>query len=501
MSMQLDESRLLMAPAAVRSRLASAKEAHLKLARQYPNAFMTYVLKDEETGKPILQSPIHQEWNWLFSGDVSRLLIWSHVEAGKTTQMSIGRVLFELGKNPNLRVVVCSNTGGQAQKICMMIAKYIEQSEELHEVFPHLKKARGLPWNQNQLYVQRETKAKDPSVQTLGIHGNILGSRIDLLIMDDLLDYENTVSPTQREDLWAWYHATLEGRLTRRSRVLCIGTAWHREDIMHRFAKNPGWVAVRYPVVDGDGKSRWPDRWPDDRIAQKREALGPLEFSRQFLCIARSDEDARFKKEWIDQCLKRGLGKTLIHALERVPDGYKTYTGVDLGVRVKAGSDLTSIFTIAVAPNGDRQVLDIQAGRWAGPDIVRRLVDTHNRYGSIVIVENNAAQQFIVDFTKEMSAVPVKSFTTTGRAISHAEFGIEGLATELANGKWIIPSVEINGRYRAASPDLDAWVNELLYYDPAGHPGDRLMSSWFAREGARMAKPKIQFGRLNTTVR
>lgn len=498
---------LVYTPTTVRQQLEEARRQHRRLARSRPNAFMTYVLKDEETGRSILQTEDQMEWQDLADRE-RRLLIWGHVESGKTNQIAVGRVLYELGRNPNLRVAIVSNTADQAAKICLAVQKYIERSEELHEVFPDLRRDRRMPWNNHQLYVERETRAKDPSVQTCGIHGNILGARIDLLILDDLLDYENTHSPSQREDLWAWYHATLEGRLTRHARVWAVGNAWHREDFLHRLAQSPAWCARRYPVIDPDtGATRWPERWPAERIEQKRLDLqSPTEFARQMLCIARSDEDSRFKKAWIDQCLRRGLGRQLRYALTVLPPGYKTYTGVDLGVRVKAGSDVSVLFTIVVHPNGDREVLDVQAGRWAGPEIVQRIIDVHHRYHSIVLVESVSAQQFIVDFTKALSAVPVKPFNTTGKGntatnVHHMEFGIEGLATEMANAKWIIPAVQVGSMLRAAHPQLDAWVNELLYYEPRAHPGDRLMASWFAQSGARVRRPKVQYGHLNLTRR
>ena len=468
-------------------------EMHAVAARTDGAAFCSYVLKNEETAQTILNSPIHEEWHWL-ADRYKRLILWAHVEAGKTQQMAIGRSLYELGRNPNLRIVICSNTHGQAEKSLKSIQKYVTDSLELRNVFPEMRRDRNASWNSSNMTVQRETRAKDPSIQITGLHGNILGSRIDLLIMDDILDYENTLSERQREDLWAWYHSTLETRLTREARILCIGTAWHRDDAMHRFAANPVWTAFRYPVLD-DGEPTWPEQWPGSRIEEKRVILGPVEFARQLLCVARSDEDSRFKVAWVNQCKAKGEGKELVYALSQVPPGYKTYTGVDLGVRTKAGSDLTCLFTIAVAPNEDRIVLNCDAGRWGGPEIVDKIIDHYDRYQSIVIVENNAAQEFILQFTKKKSAVPVMPYTT-GTAIRHPEFGLEALAAEMANGKWVIPC-----RNNVCHPEVDAWINELLYYDPRAHAGDRLMASWFAREGARMTKPKIQHRRIDLMTR
>lgn len=487
----------VVAPA-LRAQLSELSELHRRAARVDPNAFLTYVLRSEDVALPLVQSRWHMEWQALASR-YPRLILWSHVESGKTSQLSIGRALWELGRNPGLRILVLSNTNDQAMKIATTIGRYIEESVELHAVFPELRRDKTMPWTRNQLYVKRPGKAKDPSVRSLGIHGNILGGRVDLLIVDDILDYENTLTPAQREDLDRWFKATLEGRLTRNARVWMVGNAWHIDDLMHRYAKSPVWHAVRYPVVSASGTPTWPESWPQERIDAKRQVLGSIEFSRQMMCVARSDEQARFKQDWIRRSLDNGNGRRLAYGLQTIPDGYRTYTGVDLGVRerrsTKRQPDLTVMFTIVVHPNGSREVLDVDSGRWAGPEIVSRIIDKHHRYHSIVLVENNAAQDYILQFTRAASAVPVQAFTT-GRNKYHMEFGIEGIATEMANGKWIIPN-----EGGAMHPEVEAWVNDLLYYDPAAHPGDRLMASWFAREGARQVKPKIQFGKLDILSR
>ncbi len=465
-----------------------------QMARTLPNSFMEYVLRDEETGDMVEQADIHQSWQDLCS-EYKRLLIWSHVESGKTNQISIGRVLYELGKNPALRVAVVSNTQDQAKKIVGAIAKNIEQSADLAKVFPNLK--RGDIWTQTSLAVRRPMVSKDPRVQAFGIHGAVLGARIDLLVLDDVLDFENCRTPALREELWAWYHATLSGRLTRDSRVWIVGTAFHPDDALHRFARQPSYKAVRYPIIDpATGKSRWPERWPMSRIEERRAEMAhvPSEWARQYLCQARDDSEARFKQEWIDKGVARGSDKKLIYGLQRIPARCKVYTGVDLAVQRHSAAGETVLFTIMVYPNGDREILNIEGGKWSGPDIVGRIIDTHRRYMSICVVENNAAQDFIIQFARGEFAVPIHAFTT-GRNKAHPEFGVESIAAEMAGGKWIIPSKG------GLDSQVHEWINEMLYYDPTAHTGDRLMACWFAREGVRMASKKVQYGRLDLMSR
>ena len=217
---------------------ARARALRLELARRDPDVFMSMVLQDEESGNVVQQGPYHSEWQKLITKQ-RRLIVWSHVESGKTQQLSIGRVLWELGVNPALRIVVVSNTGMQSQKLVKSVGEYIDQNEVLHEIFPDL--VRGGPWTSDNITVKRSTPAKDPSMQAVGMHGNILGARIDLLILDDVLDYENTRTDYQRREAQRWVESTLFGRLTRKARAVFIGNAWHREDMMHNFAMRPGW--------------------------------------------------------------------------------------------------------------------------------------------------------------------------------------------------------------------------------------------------------------------
>lgn len=464
------------------------KEGRRALARKLPNVFIPYVLRDEQTGVPLVQAPTHRSWQDLMTKH-ERLLLWAHVEAGKTAQVSVGRVLWELGCDPSMRAVICSNTFGQAAKPVGLVSRYIEESDALHEVFPEL--LPGEPWTTGHLHVKGRNFSKDPSVQAVGVHGNIMGARIDLLILDDILDLENTSTPKQREELQRWVYATLFSRLTKRARVIIIGNAYHPEDLLHHLAKQSGYTALRYPVVDDNGVPRWPEQWSLERIATRRtELAGQVgEFARSMLCVARDDVSARYQRAWIDNALVRGADRTLAYALRTVPPRCKVYTGVDLGVGRKKSNDLTSLVTVLVHPNADRELLCIESGRWAADVILANIVDTHRRFHSICVVENNAAQDFIAQCAAARG-VPVRPFTT-GSNKAHPEFGVESLATEFANCKWIFPC------RGGMHPELDALITELLYYSASAHTGDRHMALWFAREGARMGNRKVEFGNVD----
>jgi hypothetical protein len=475
-----------------------ARAAQIALSRRSGAEFNKFVLRDEETGGPVHNSPAHEEWHQLFDRH-RRVVLWSHIESGKTASVSIGRCLFEIGNNQDLRICIVSNTGGQSAKIVMAIAGYIQRSERLHLVFPRLVPA--LPWTQTAITVQRDSHAKDPSIQCTGVHGHVLGSRIDLLILDDILGYENTRTKAQREELLRWYKSTLAGRMTRHGRVIAVGTAWHPEDLMHHLATLPGWMHRRFSVVLPSGESAWPERWPLDRVARTRGELGPLEAARQLDCRPSDDESERFKTEWIDRCKREGDGYGVYRSLaellrpgERLPKGAFVAVGVDVGASLRADGAKTVLFCALFYPDGVAQVLCIEAGHLTGPQIVERCIEMHLRYNAMIFVEDNGAQRFLLQFAERLNrSVPILPHNT-GSNKNDPVFGITSIGVELYRGGWIIP----NDRGEC-DPEVSAWIADMRAFRPEVHTGDYLMASWICREGARWLR-NGRLGRVSVQV-
>jgi len=480
----------------------------VQVSRKNPNEFCEYVVRNElpaAKGRKITQARVHEEMQRLFTNH-PLIIMWSHVESGKTAQ-AIGRVLWELGHEPNLRVAICSGAEKQARKITKAVKEHIERSPELHEVFPNLVPQDKGSWGVNELTVKRPIIAKDPTIQiaTVG-SGSITGSRLDLVVLDDILTPENTRTQEARDKIAEWLDANIISRLTDSSRVWLLGNAQHPDDMMHRLASNPSWVAQTFPVLREDGTSNWPEQWPLARINERRKTLQhrPEEFERSMMCRAAAGTSGSFKRAWIDICLKRGAGKAqYFNQYDRVtpeqrrfsmPPGFSTICGVDIGglaqtVARRRKSDKTVFFTIARHPNGHREVLDIRgSNQWVGIDLIRMMQNIHMMYGCIFFVESNQAQKLVVDFTRDLSAVPVQYFNTGGNKMD-PDFGVTSIGVEMAGGQWIIPS---NDAGQAANPEIAKWIMDMLDYRPGFHTGDFLMASWIAREGARAGLRKAQ---------
>lgn len=467
------------APTAIRRRASRSRKARVQMARVDGAEFNRFVLKHEETGAPVRNAPYHDEWH-ADMDEHDRIVLWGHVESGKTQQISVGRVLFELGQNPELRTVIISATSSAATKIGTVVKQYIEESDELHEVFPKLQPG-GKKWTENAFTVRRKSRAKDASVQSVGMYGMIYGARIDRLVLDDVLRWENIQTHAARDKSERWLKSTLWGRLTARAKVRFLGNAWHPKDAMHNLGQNSQWLAKRYPVLDEKGNSVWPEQWSLERIAKFKIDPGPLEYARQLMCVSQDESTRRCPDAWINLCKEEGEGVRMMHALNTsdrsvVPEGCFTVTGVDLASSKKKSalqklSAKTVIFTILVYPNEDRQVLWVDSGQFKAPEIRDKVIEHHDRYGSTVFVEDNGVQAWMIELVSEIRAIPILAFHT-GMNKWDPKTGVETVFVEFSNSKWVIPSLDAI----PLSQEVIEWLAECSNFHPSAHTGDHLMA-------------------------
>ena len=458
-------------------------QLRILLARKNPNAFIQLVLRDEETGVPVTQAPTHKRIQAAIN-EHKYLVCMAHVESGKT-QQAIGRALFELGKNPNLRVCIASATKDVAENLAATISRYIAEPDlsggMLHRVFPNLKPEPGGKWSADKgYYIERKGNPKDPSIRSVGLHGSILSARIDFLVIDDLITGETTATEYRRKDVLDWYAGTLRGRLTKDARVVFLCNAWHEDDAAAVLSKRPGWSQIVIPVEEADGTLNWEDRWPKDRIESWRME-DPLEASRLLDCVRRKVGQNRFREEYIELCKKRGMPLLNRLTKDNLPTGAKVYTGVDLAFSKSRGRHQSCMFTILVFPDGRKRILNIRAGQWTANEFYRELSDLNRDFPTTeILVEDNVAQKWIQQLaTGQFSNV--RGFSTTGQKKKNENFGVESIANELAAGLWEIPC----NNSMQPWPLVAEWINDMRTYDPSGHTGDLLMASWFAREASR----------------
>jgi hypothetical protein len=488
-------------PISPTEQLARLRLKRAAAARVAPGAFTELVLRDNQ-GRQLTLAPMHREFHRLAEKH-KHLVLMAHFESGKTENLAIARTLWELGRDPSLTFAVISKTENQALKTTRRIREIIETSAELRMVFPDLRPGR--PWGDTAFCVNRPHGARTPSVQAFGIDVAILGDRVDRMIIDDAMDWESARTDTQRRSVVDKTQHHLMSRLTDRARVIVSGVPFHVEDLISTLGRQSGWHLARFPVENDDGSPRWPQRWPKDRIEEVRVTLGPAAAARQLDLKAVSDADASFLESDITNAIARGEKATALGGwngrsvlVNRSPY-HKVVLGCDPAVGLKPHNDLSAIVAVLIHPNGDREVIGVDSGRWLMGTIVEHIDAMNMRFAAdVVAVESNASQDYLAQQLAGNRQIRVLRHAT-GRGKMSLAWEAEELAKEMHHGKWIFPSV--GGRVR--DPEVGALVRDMTLMTRADrHTPDRVsalaMARWAIDQSTRL---QAEWFNLDTTSR
>lgn len=531
----------------VHERVKLAVEAYTRLCRHARQDFTTFyeLVMREETTRARLKAAPHQRVIMRFIEDHPRCVLRLPPGFTKTYVLS-AFTLKQLGENVTSRGVVISGTVGQAAKPLAMVRDTIESSPDLRVIYPALVPSQhpADPWTQHKITVNRPRGIRDPSLSAVGFRGKLPGSRLNWLFVDDLMNLENTATPEMRQEILRWFLNTVISRRDVKGkdfRCVVSNTPYHPEDLTYELEK-AGWPVLEMTisgdiriinddawdsddirpshVKDGvlrlsahdhprydpakrgetieiederffdeaDEVPLWPEHYGLDRIEELRRlyVMQLHEYYRLYEMRVRDESSSRVKVEWIDACKKRARDAGVYTMAQDWRLG-RTFTGVDLGVGKKRKNDRTSIFTFGLQPDGSRILLRITAGRWSGTEIIQQISNHHRDFDSIIRVETNAAQDFLKQWAVSLNrALPIKGHNTNANKWSK-EHGVESLFIELENTAWLIPNTP-DGK---VAPEVQQWINEVLYYDPSAHTGDTLMASWLARLQAGRAAMRV----------
>jgi phage terminase large subunit-like protein len=465
----------------------------LERARRDVNAFCEFVMTGPDD-KPWVQQPFHREWQGLLPArGPAHVVIVAPRESAKTSQM-VGRVIWELGRDPNLRIKIVTSTDDLASDIVAAIGKQIQHNPRIRLVFPHLRPASESVWPKpgaraNRLVVVRTTQEKDPSVSGHSILSTGTGGRADLIIFDDVVDLRNAISqPSLRDQVKRSFYEVWMNLLGPQGRAVYVATVWHEDDLTAELAglglhrPSPGWTIWCEPAInEATGELLWPDKWTAEALEARRAQVGARVFSRQFLLKPVADEEALFPESVLRVCL--ALGRGWEAGKTEQDEGWRRFIGVDLAISQSEKASYTVAFVIAVDAEKRRLPLEIVRRRQRFEDTVRMIQELFRKYRPVQIrVENNAYQEALLQHLRHTDpTIPVVGHTT-GRQKADERIGLPGLAATMANGGWVIPC---GGEPHPADCECSwcAWVGELRAY-PVGAHDDTVMAMWLADAAA-----------------
>lgn len=220
----------------------------------------------------------HQEWQNLVENH-NRVFICAPVSSSKTSMVT---QLYSLKRSydyPEIRILVVSSTADQAQSM------NLESRGKVNgELLKYYGKAAGFPWNTKCLTLRfRQGNYREPNIMYIGVGTKPEGYHFHIIILDDIVNIENSSTVGQRENLTRWVDLAIKSRLLPGGQIIVVGTRFHPEDYYNDLIEK-GYVTNSYSAaILPNGKSYWPQIWPLDELKSREKEMGKALFDACFM--------------------------------------------------------------------------------------------------------------------------------------------------------------------------------------------------------------------------
>ena len=228
--------------------------------------------------------------------------------AYKSSLCTISYCLWRLLNDPNLRILIYSDTTEKAERFLLSIKNHILGTEG-HGGFRHLTyptpwevNPQQHTWNQSAIVISARTQAHFvPSVDVAGIETSKAGMHYDLIIFDDIVTDRNITTIDQMEKVENCYKDSLS-LLMPGGEIVMVGTRWHFAElygrILARDIETHRWQTfIRDGEVAPDGTPYpyAPIGLTKEFLAQQKAEQGTAKYSCLYRMSPQDDETATFK--------------------------------------------------------------------------------------------------------------------------------------------------------------------------------------------------------------
>ena len=228
-------------------------------------------------------------------------------------------VLWTLFNNPEKKIMIISASKERADNMSIFLQKLIIETPWLAHLQPKNDDSR---WSRISFDVNCSPH-QAPSVKSVGITGQLTGSRADLMILDDIEVPGNSMTEFMREKLLQLC-TEAESILTPKddSRIMYLGTPQTTFTVYRKLAERsyrPFVWPARYPrkisQYEGliapqlqedidEGAKSWettdPDRFDDDDLLQREASMGRSNFMLQFMLDTSLSDAEKFPLKMAD---------------------------------------------------------------------------------------------------------------------------------------------------------------------------------------------------------
>lgn len=337
---------------------------------------------------------------------------------GKSDIRTVAYTVWCCLREPNIRLAIPSKTFHKAKDLVGGARKHLE-SPRLIEVFGL--QAGGDRWGAEGFTLVGRTKPYgEASVTPIGMDTQIASAHYNAILPDDIVDANNSATPTMREKLAHRFWNELYPTLIPGGSIHASGTRHHPDDLYANWLAEGGLFHecfARIPAVNSKKQSNWPSKYPmedtkvgtkvHEGLVTKRRKLGPAIFEAQYQNEVKLLEGHVIKPKWISEFYYEQRSQDI----EDFFKGKRLFLAADLAIGKEISSDEFACIMIGV------DIVDghIYVGPYSHDHLTfhqqtRKLVAMWERWHDVSVVvrfgiEKNAYQAAQVESVNEMARI------------------------------------------------------------------------------------------------
>ena len=290
--------------------------------------------------------PFHVEWGQILAEN-QHAIIWAPRDHGKTQFFSRNYILWHVFYQKSREIMLISSTEERAKAI-MNDVDGIKDQIENNPKLGHLK-----PKGSEGKWAEKTVKFSNGIILRVYGFPPKRGYHPDLLMLDDILIDDNSMTEKLREKTWNEFAAIVDPMVGHGQTVI-VGTALHRNDLLHKLAvQEDQWYSKKYVACLNEFTQQvlWKERRSYAQLQKYRKTYGELMYQQEYQNNPMSETLSFFPEDILVPCCneqvsyvtrytrdnpvflggdlsppggaKRGEGDyTVFIALERVPMQY-----------------------------------------------------------------------------------------------------------------------------------------------------------------------------------
>ena len=260
---------------------------------------------------------------------------------GKTTGGTTSYATHKILGDPDIRVLLVSNTFSQAEDMGDEIRQNLERPSvtarygtQMPPSSPQTDPKTKYRWSNGKLSVRdRNRVGKESTLTCMGAFGPVISKHNDVILLDDIVDEETAESPKLRKKLAKWLKKTLLPCLEPDGELHIVGTRWHPLDIYQTVMDElDDFKVIIHKALneddDGNLSALWPERMSVKDLLGIKRRRGSIIFNMSYQNDVELAKGKFFREGWF-QFIKS----------EDVPSGGTLVQAYDLALGEKPDSD------------------------------------------------------------------------------------------------------------------------------------------------------------------